>query len=152
MPNDRLDFSDGAILTVLDSPADPERDLLLMEFEVPSGAMPTAPHVHPRQVETYAVQGGSIEVLIGRTWSSLKAGESATVPAGTPHAFRNRSGKTARFLNEHAPALRFEGYIRTVHSLAEAGELKGGADLKTILYACVLMKEYSDTKRAPSVT
>jgi mannose-6-phosphate isomerase-like protein (cupin superfamily) len=96
-----------------------------MECMVPHDGMPTAPHLHPRQVETYLIQDGSIEVLIGRTWSTLRVGESATVPAGSPHAFRNRSGTTASFLNVHAPALRFEEYFRTVHRLAKAGKLKG---------------------------
>jgi hypothetical protein len=84
-------------------------------------------------------------VLIGRTWSTLRVGESETVPAGMPHAFRNRSGTTARFLNVHAPAFRFAEYFRTVHRSAKAGKLKGGADPRSTLYACVLMKEYGDT-------
>lgn len=56
-----------------------------------------------------------MEVLVGRSRSTLEVGQSATVPAGTPHAFRNRSEVSARFLNEHCPALRFEEYFRAVH-------------------------------------
>ena len=52
-----------------------------------------------------------------------------------------------RFLNEHRPALRFEEYFRTVHRLAEAGEISGAFDVRGVLYACVLMKEYDDTMR-----
>ncbi len=59
-----------------------------------------------------------------------------------------RSGTTASFLNVHAAALRFEEYFRTVHRLAKAGKLKGGADPRSTLYACVLMKEYGDTMQA----
>ena len=142
---DRLEFPDGAVVRVLDSPADPDHAPLVMEFIVPSGAMPTAAHVHPRQEETYAVQEGSMEVLIGREWSVLDAGQAATVPAGIPHAFRNRSDVTVRFLNEHRPALRFEEYFRSVYALATTGKLKGGLHPSSMLYACVLMEEYSDT-------
>ena len=88
MTGDRLEFPDGAVVRVLDSPSDPDHAPLVMEFIIPPGAMPTAAHVHPRQEETYAVQGGSMEVLIDRERSVLHAGHSATVPAGTPHAFR----------------------------------------------------------------
>jgi hypothetical protein len=107
--------------------------------------MPTAAHVHPRQEEAYAVREGTMEVLIGSSWSTLEAGQSATVPAGTPHAFRNRSEAPVRFLNEHRPALRFEDYFRAVHGLSQAGKIKGGFDVRGVLYACVLMDEYGDT-------
>ena len=86
--SNRLEFPDNAVVTVLDSPAEPDHAPPVMEFIVPPGAMPTAAHVHPRQQEIYTVQEGSMEVLIGREWSVLHAGHSATVPAGTPHAFR----------------------------------------------------------------
>ena len=145
MTSDRLQFPDDAVVTVLDSPSDPAHAPLVMEFVVPPGAMPTAAHVHPRQEETYEVQEGSMEVLISGSWSTLEAGQSAMVPAGTPHAFRNRSDTTVRFLNEHRPALRFEEYFRAVHHLSEAGKIKGGFDVSGTLCACVLMEEYGDT-------
>ena len=119
-----------------------------MEFSVPHGGMPTAPHVHPRQVETYTVLEGAMEILVGRSWTSLGPGDSATVPAGTPHAFRNRPGTTARFHNVHDPALRFEEYFRAVNRLAQAGMLKERADPGTVLRACVLMNGHGDTIRA----
>jgi mannose-6-phosphate isomerase-like protein (cupin superfamily) len=145
MTNDRLEFPDGAVVTVIDSPSDTAGVPLVMEFLVPPGAMPTAAHVHPRQEEAYVVRDGTMEVLIGSSWSTLEAGQSATVPAGTPHAFRNRSEAPVRFLNEHRPALRFEEYFRAVHGLSEAGKIKGGFDVGGVLYACVLMSEYGDT-------
>ena len=148
MTNNRLGFPDGAVVTVLDSPADPAHSPLLMEIEVPPGAMPTAVHVHPQQEETYALKEGSMEVLVGREWSTLEAGQSATVPAGTPHSFRNRSEGRVRFLNEHRPALRFEEYFRAVHRLSEAGKVKGDFAVRGVLHACVLMEEYGDTMRA----
>ena len=144
----RLEFPDGGVVRMLDSPSNPDHAPLFMEFIVPPGAMPTAPHIHPRQEETYAVQEGSLEVLVGGSWFRLEAGRSATVPAGTPHSFRNRSDMVVRFLNEHRPALRFEEYFCAVHALATTGKLKGGFHPSSMLYACVLMKEYSDTMRA----
>ena len=72
--DDRLEFPDGAVVRVRDSPSDPDHALLVMGFIVPPGAMPTDAHVHPRQAETYAVQEGSVEVLTSREWSVLEAG------------------------------------------------------------------------------
>lgn len=74
MTDDRLEFPDGAAVAVVYSPADPNRAPLIMEFTIPSGAMPTVAHVHPRQEETYAVREGAMEVLIGRSWSTLETG------------------------------------------------------------------------------
>ena len=145
MTNDRLEFPDGATVRVVDSPSDTAFSPLVMEFFVPPGAMPTVAHVHPRQEEAYAVQEGTMEVFIGSSWSALEAGQSATVTAGTPHAFGHRSEAPVRFLNEHRPALRFEEYFRAVHGLSEAGKLKSGFDVTGVLYACVLMDEYGDT-------
>ena len=145
MTGDRLEFPDGAVVTVVDSPADPAYAPVVMEFLVPPGAMPTAALVHPRQEESYAVKEGTMEVLVGSSWSTLEGGQSATVPAGTPHAFRNRSEVPVRFLNEHRPALRFEEYFRGVHGLSEAGKINGELDVRDVLYACVLMEEYDDT-------
>ena len=145
MTSDRLEFPDGAVVRVVDSPSDPAHAPLIMEFVVPPGAMPTVAHIHPRQEEAYTVQEGSMEVLIGREWSTLEVGESATVPVGTPHAFRNHSEVTVRFFNEHRPALRFEEYFRTVHRLSKVGKIKEGFNVRSILYACVLIEEYGDT-------
>jgi mannose-6-phosphate isomerase-like protein (cupin superfamily) len=90
-------------------------------------AMPTAAHVRSGQEETYAVRESALEVLVGHPWSTVEVGQSATVPAGTPYVFRNRSGVTVRFLNEHRPALRFEEYFRTVRSLAEDAKIEGAS-------------------------
>ena len=55
VPNNGLGFPDGSVLRVLESAAEQNRDSLIMEFIVPHGGMPTAPHLHLRQVETYTV-------------------------------------------------------------------------------------------------
>ena len=72
----RLEFPDNAVMTVLDSPAEPDHAPLVMEFIVPPGAMPTAAHVHPRQQEIYTVQEGS--------WRSSSAGSGPCSMRGTP--------------------------------------------------------------------
>jgi len=116
-----------------------------MRFSVPPGGMPTAPHVHPRQTETYRVERGALEVMVGDRWSLLREGESATVPPATPHAFRNRSGATVEFLNVHDPGLGFEAYFRAVQRLAADGRLKGGTDPRSMLYASLLMDGHKET-------
>jgi len=51
-----------------------------MEFILPAGCVAPPPHVHPRQVEEYEVVAGNFEVMVNEEWSTLRAGEKATVP------------------------------------------------------------------------
>lgn len=75
-------------------------------------------HIHPAAEEGYAVVSGTLDVCVGGPWRKLSAGESATVPAGTPHTLRNGSGEEVRLVNVHKPALGFEQFFRRLHALA----------------------------------
>ena len=45
--------------------------------------MPGPPvHVHPTAEESYEVVEGALEVFMNEEWSTVRAGEKATVPAG----------------------------------------------------------------------
>ena len=80
-------------------------------------------HIHPQAEESYAVQSGVLDVCIGGKWRQLAAGESTTVPAGTPHTLANRSGAEVRMVNVHKPALGFERFFRRLHALASSGRV-----------------------------
>ena len=59
----------------------------------PGGGVP--PHAHPRMEERFTVVEGRMEFLAGRRWVARDAGETAVVPAGTRHAYRNRGSVVA---------------------------------------------------------
>ncbi len=42
-------------------------------------------HIHPTAEESYSVLSGTLDVCVDRIWRRLDAGQSATVPAGTPN-------------------------------------------------------------------
>jgi hypothetical protein len=81
-------------------------------------------HIHPTAEESYAVVSGTLDVCVGGAWRKLAAGESATVPAGTPHTLKNGSGAEVRLVNVHKPALEFERFFRRLHTLACSGGVK----------------------------
>ena len=113
---------DGSAFIVRVPAADSGGEFVEMEFVIPPGGVAPPPHIHPQQVESYEVIEGSFELMVDGRWSSLAEGESASVPRGSEHTFRNRSGETARVLNWHRPAVRFEDFIERVNtSLAAAG-------------------------------
>src|SRR5947199_2519797 len=62
----------------------------------PGGGPP--PHVHSREEEGFYILEGENQRLVA------SAGTFANMPVGTPHSFKNESGKPARMLISIAPA------------------------------------------------
>ena len=64
----------------------------LWEAIVPPGGGPP-PHVHSREEEGFYVLEGEITLQIGEQRLVATAGMFANMPVGTPHSFKNESGK-----------------------------------------------------------
>ena len=77
----------------------------LWEAIVPPGGGPP-PHVHSREEEGFYVLEGEITFTVNGEQVVAMAGTFANMPVGTPHSFKNESGKTARMLISVAPAGR----------------------------------------------
>jgi mannose-6-phosphate isomerase-like protein (cupin superfamily) len=73
------------------------------ESIVPPGGGPP-PHVHSREEEGFYILEGEITFQIGERKIVATSGTSANIPVGTPHTFKNESGKLARMLIFVAPA------------------------------------------------
>src|ERR1700747_3268028 len=68
----------------------------------PGGGPP--PHVHSREEEGFYVLEGEITFTINGERVVATAGMFANMPVGTPHSFKNESGRTAKMLISVAPA------------------------------------------------
>jgi mannose-6-phosphate isomerase-like protein (cupin superfamily) len=113
--------------------------------------MPGPPvHVHPTAQESYAVIEGELEVFLDGQWRPVRAGETATVPAGAPHSVRNAGDQPAKIVNVHRPALRFESFFRDMHRLIGEGKIKRlpPKEPRSAIYAAMLFAEYPDEIRA----
>lgn len=142
---DRLVMPDGSAFTVLDSPADPEREPLLMEFVLQPGCAAPPPHVHPGgQRETFEVLEGAFELRRGRAWHRLEAGQSLTIEPGEVHTFRNNEAGAVRIRNVHEPAHTFERYLRRLHAVSSEHGITGVSP-KGALYLSLLWREHRDT-------
>ena len=73
------------------------------EAIVPPGGGPP-PHVHSREEEGFYILEGEITLQIDEKWIVATTGMFANMPVGTPHSFKNESGKPARMLNSVAPS------------------------------------------------
>jgi mannose-6-phosphate isomerase-like protein (cupin superfamily) len=142
---DHLVFPDGSAYTVLDSPADPQRQPLVMEFLLTPHCAAPPPHVHPGgQRETFEVIEGEFELLRGLSWRRLGVGQSVTLDPGEVHTFRNHASAPVRVRNVHDPAHSFEHYIRRVHGVAAAHGFKKITPRAALYFAC-LLREHKDT-------
>lgn len=132
------------------STADTDGELLEMEFDIE--AIPEdGPfvHTHPNAEEHYEVRSGELEVYVDGEWLVLEAGESYTVPRGTPHTFRNRTPVEVR--NVHEPALGHERYFRRFHRLVtERGVSLPPDGFSDVVLLAMLTTEHEDDVYAVS--
>jgi quercetin dioxygenase-like cupin family protein len=142
---DRFKMPDGSVYIVRRTAAETDGESVEMEFVLPSGCVPPPPHIHRKQVEEYEVLEGNLDVMVEGEWSTLGQGQSASVPVGALHTFRNHSGGMVRVRNWHRPAMRFEDYIeRTCHTLQAAG-VRRKRDPRALLYVSMVMLDFDDT-------
>ena len=112
--------------------------------------MPGPPvHVHPSAEESFEVIEGVLDVFIDGEWSSVGAGETATVPAGVPHTLRNASDEPVTTVTRIRPAERFEAMFRDMHRLIHEGKIKRlpPKEPRSAIYAAMLFGKYPDEIR-----
>lgn len=142
---DRFDMPDGSAYIVRRPATETDGEFVEMEFVLPPGCVSPPPHVHPRQVEEYEVLEGSFDVMVDGDWRTLGPGESASVPQGAVHTFRNRSDELVRVRNWHRPAVRFEDYIERVHDTLRAAGITRRRDPRIPILLSMVMLDFDDT-------
>ena len=120
-------------------------------FVRPGGFVPV--HVHGAQVERFECVSGTMRFKLGRRRGTLGPGDVVTVPAGTPHGFRNTGDAVAHFLIELTPPLRGEEGLRTLFGLQRDGRLRLASRgvPRPVLQLAVLFDEYLDEITLPLV-
>jgi quercetin dioxygenase-like cupin family protein len=98
-------------------------------------------HFHPSQEEQFEVTAGRLGARVDGGDRVLSAGDTLTVPAGTPHAMWNASDGETRAIWETRPALKTERFFETAWGLADAGEV-GKNGVPGPLQLAVMMREY----------
>jgi quercetin dioxygenase-like cupin family protein len=101
----------GDTYTILLTGKDTAGRYCLVDMFVPPGGGPPT-HRHDFE-ETFTILEGEIEVTFRGAKSVVRAGESVNIPANAPHAFRNRSERSARLLCLCSPPGQ-EGFFMAV--------------------------------------
>jgi quercetin dioxygenase-like cupin family protein len=142
---DRFRMPDASVYVLRRASADTDGAFVEMEFILPPGCVPPPPHIHRHQVEDYEVLAGEFEVVVEGQWRTLRPGDTASVPVGALHTFRNRSRSVIHLRNWHRPATRFEDFIeRTCMTLHAAG-ITRKRDPRVAVYLSMVMLDFDDT-------
>ena|SRR5215211_7088647 len=142
---DRFEMVDGSVYSVRRPAASTGGEYVEMEFVLPARSFAPPPHVHPEQVEEYEVIEGRLDVMIDGEWSSLGPGESAPVPAGALHTFKNPTDQTVRVKNWHRPAKSFEDFIASAAGALDAAGVRGLRDPRVPMIMSMQFRKFPDT-------
>jgi quercetin dioxygenase-like cupin family protein len=146
----RFEVPGGAWVVITRAGEETGGEVVEVEFEIPPGTPGPPPHRHSRQVEEWAVLDGELRVRIGGRSRTLSAGESATIPPGTVHTFRNASSSVVRVRDVHRPGFGFDEYIVTLGRLAEAGKLRSLRDPRAAIYLSMVWRDHREMQVADS--
>jgi quercetin dioxygenase-like cupin family protein len=142
---DRFEMPDDSVYEVTQAAADTGGEFVEMQFTLPPGAVAPPPHVHADLSEEYEVIEGAFDVMLNGSWRTLRPGESASVPPGALHTFKNRSKAAVRVRNVHRPPARFEDYIAHIHRLTHARGITSAKDPRIPVYLSMIMVKYPET-------
>lgn len=131
-------FSDKA--TLLKSSEETGGEYTLFEIEVAAGGGNSL-HSHPEFTEKFTVRDGELTVLVSGEERRLGNHQSAIVPAGASHCFRNNSQASAKFLVELRPGQPgFEKSIAIAYGLATDGLVNKLGAPRNFSYLSILVK------------
>jgi quercetin dioxygenase-like cupin family protein len=105
------------------------------------------PHIHPAMEERFEVLGGLPEFLAGRRWKQVPVGDTAVVPPGTRHGFRNRGAQEAHFVCRATPPSTLQEFLEEAAALSRAGAINRRAmptSLDALLRAAVMVNRHRE--------
>lgn len=115
-----LDFLGGSVLVL--KLADPSEPVTFYEYTSEPSVAGARQHLHNGHDETFYVVQGTYQFGVGDDTLVLSEGGFVSVPAGTPHSFRNVGESTGRLVGTFNSS-NFANYFR---ELAEIIRTTGG--------------------------
>ena len=124
-------------------------DLLRIESVNPVAGEREPLHVHPRQQSGAEVVSGELIFEVDGARRRLSAGESISIPPGTPHRFWNEGPQAATSIQSFEPALETAAFFETLFALAAEDKLDAKG-MPRPLQLAVLVPEFADEIRPAS--
>jgi mannose-6-phosphate isomerase-like protein (cupin superfamily) len=97
-------------------------EALEVEARYAAGSPRPPLHLHPEQDEHFTILAGAMTTLIGDKERAYSAGESLTVPRGTPHTMWNAGEAEARVTWRTEPALDTIGWFEALDAAHRTGD------------------------------
>lgn len=135
----------GEKLLVLESNA----EVFKMGFSINPHSEIAGEHIHPFQQQSVSVIKGELHCRIDGVTSVLRAGDSATIPAGARHFQSNPTDAEARAIEEYRPAGQIHNFFRVAFRLAQEGKTNRKG-VPNPLIGAALVAEFKDTVRVSS--
>lgn len=88
----------------------------------PDSALPVA-HLHPRQSERFTVLQGEMWCLVDGVETTLRAGDTLDIPAGSVHQMRNPGAESAVVTWQTRPALRTADFHVRIAAARRTGDV-----------------------------
>jgi quercetin dioxygenase-like cupin family protein len=126
----------GDTYTILLSGDDTSGRYCLIDMHIPPGGGPP-PHRHDFE-ESFSLLVGEIEATCRGEKSTVRAGETLSIPANAPHSFTNASKETVRLLCLCAPAGQEEFFAQV--GVAVAGRTTPPPELGNEAQAALMKK------------
>lgn len=139
----------GERVTFLQRGEDTDGDLLEFEVAAEPGAAGPPEHVHEQQEEFLEILSGTFTGVIDGEAVELTAGDTYTIPAGTPHRWWNAQDEELVARVEVRPALEMAEFLETLYGLAADGKVND-AGVPNPLQMAVVAQHYWDTNHLAS--
>src|SRR5215218_7758983 len=140
----------GQRVIFLQTGAETNGELLRSESYYPFAGAVEPEHVHPLQESGAEVISGSLCFRVDGEERQLRAGESITIPANTPHFFWNDAQEEeAHFIGWFRPALEIDRFFESFFGLAQDGKLNEKG-LPSMLQLAVMVPRFGDEIRLTS--
>ncbi len=136
----------GERLLVLES----TEEVFKMGFSINPYSEIAGEHIHPFQEQSVQVTAGELHCRINGVNQVLRAGDSATIPAGARHFQSNPTDTEARAIEEYRPAGRIHNFFRVLFTLAQEGKTNRKG-VPNPLIGAALVAEFKDTVRVSSL-
>jgi quercetin dioxygenase-like cupin family protein len=136
----------GQRMVFLETGEESDGQLLRIDSYNPPAGGPEPEHVHPFQESGAMVLAGSLRFSVDGEERSVKAGESITIPADTPHNFWNDGEEEAHAVQWFRPALKIDRFFETFFGLAQDGKLNDKG-LPSLLQLAVGVPYFGDEIR-----
>lgn len=127
-----LDFLGGSTLVL--KLADPSEPVTFYEYTSEPSVAGAPQHLHRGHDETFYVVQGTYEFGVGDDTIILAEGGFVSVPAGTPHSFRNVGESTGRIVGTFNSS-NFANYFRELAEIIRTTGGPPGKDEWSRLYA-----------------